>query len=90
MMPGGRHAVCGEMFTGGVLMFDDSYLNKNEFTAVVSFAGNFHVLDATGMVWILTSAHMETHARILTSHMTSLISIVLERFYRENYQKICF
>lgn len=49
-MPGGRHAVCGEMFTGGVLMFDDSYLNKNEFTAVVSFAGNFHVLDATGMV----------------------------------------
>lgn len=30
------------MFTGRAVMYDDSNLNKNEFTGVVSFAVNFH------------------------------------------------
>lgn len=30
------------MFTGRDVMYDDSNLNKNEFTGVVSFAVNFH------------------------------------------------
>lgn len=34
------------MFTGDVVMYDDSNLNKNEFTALVSFAVNFHIFHA--------------------------------------------
>ena len=34
------------MFTGDVVMDDDSNLNKNEFTALVSFAVNFHISHA--------------------------------------------
>lgn len=34
------------MFTRKVVMYDDSNLNKNEFTAVVSFAVNFHIFHA--------------------------------------------
>ena len=34
------------MFTGDGVMYDDSNLNKNEFTALVSFAVNFHIFHA--------------------------------------------
>lgn len=34
------------MFTGDVVMYDDSNLNKNEFTALVSFAVNFRIFHA--------------------------------------------
>lgn len=34
------------MFTGEVVMYDDSNLNKNEFTALVSFAVNFRIFHA--------------------------------------------
>ncbi len=39
-------------------MFDDRNLNKNEFAALVSFAADFHVLHATGTVWILSFSDM--------------------------------
>lgn len=34
------------MFTGDVVMYDDSNLNKNEFSALVSFAVDFHIFHA--------------------------------------------
>ena len=34
------------MFTGDVVMYDDSNLNKNEFMALVSFAVNFCIFHA--------------------------------------------
>lgn len=38
------------MFTGRAVMYDDSNLNKNEFTGVVSFAVNFHFTRAQLML----------------------------------------
>lgn len=38
------------MFTGQAVMYDDSNLNKNEFTGVVSFAVNFHFSGAQLML----------------------------------------
>lgn len=37
-----HHKGRGQMFTREAVIYDDSNLNKNEFTAVVSFAVNFH------------------------------------------------
>lgn len=37
-----HHKERGQMFTREAVMYDDSNLNKNEFTAIVSFAVNFH------------------------------------------------
>lgn len=39
-----HHKERGQMFTRGAVMYDDSNLNKNEFTGIVSFAVNSHFL----------------------------------------------
>lgn len=39
-----HHKDRGQMFTRRAVMYDDSNLNKNEFTGIVSFAVNFHFL----------------------------------------------
>lgn len=38
------------MFTSEAVMYDDSNLNKNEFTGIVSFAVNFHFFHAQLML----------------------------------------
>lgn len=38
------------MFTREAVMYDDSNLNKNEFTGIVSFAVNFHFFHAQLML----------------------------------------
>lgn len=37
-----HHKDQGQMFTREAVMYDDSNLNKNEFTGIVSFAVNSH------------------------------------------------
>lgn len=45
-----HHKDRGQMFTSEAVMYDDSNLNKNEFTGIVSFAVNFHFLHAQLML----------------------------------------
>lgn len=45
-----HHKDRGQMFTREAVMYDDSNLNKNEFTGLVSFAVNFHFLRAQLML----------------------------------------
>lgn len=45
-----HHKDRGQMFTREAVMYDDSNLNKNEFTGIVSFAVNFHFFHAQLML----------------------------------------
>lgn len=45
-----HHDHRGQMFTWEAIMYDDSNLNKNEFTGIVSFAVNFHFFCAQLML----------------------------------------
>ena len=45
-----HHKDQGQMFTREAVMYDDSNLNKNEFTGIVSFAVNFHFSHAQLML----------------------------------------
>lgn len=45
-----HHKDRGQMFTREAIMYDDSNLNKNEFTGIVSFAVNFHFFRAQLML----------------------------------------
>lgn len=45
-----HHKDQGQMFTREAVMYDDSNLNKNEFTGIVSFAVNFHFFHAQLML----------------------------------------
>lgn len=45
-----HHKGRGQMFTREAVIYDDSNLNKNEFTGTVSFAVNFHFFRAQLML----------------------------------------
>lgn len=59
-----HHKDRGQMFTREAVMYDDSNLNKNEFTGIVSFAVNFH--------FFLAQLMLRGHLPLLSSCLITL------------------